>query len=237
MPTTLSHAAESAARIVSDYFRGPIGTLESLVEPLAAALADASGATGLTAAQIDDIVAPFASNLREMRPVPVYGAGFIVALDRLRDARGHLAWWQASQWRKLVLAAQSVNKERIDYSELEWYRVPEQTGRSHVAGPYVDYLCSDEYTITIATPVSIADEFAGVLAFDLLIDEVEHQLTPRLDALGVDVTLVNGVGRVVISTDPHRVTGDSVRGEASDCERVACEAVALDVLVSPRSDP
>lgn len=234
MLNTLSHTAEDAAGVVADYFRGPIGTLESLIAPLADTLAAPHVSGQLTAAQVDVLVEPFADALRAMRPVPVYGAGFIAAVDRLRDARSHLAWWQGEDWRKLVLAVQTVNKERIDYRELEWYRVPETTGRSHVAGPYVDYLCSDEYTITIATPVRVGDDFLGVLAFDLLIDEVEQQLTPRLDALGIDVTLVNGVGRVVISTDPRRATGDSVRGEVDGCERVPCEGVALDVLVSPR---
>lgn len=232
MLNTLSRTAPDAADIVTGYFRGPLGTLEELASPLAAALAEVPG---LTANQLDTVVEPFAAQLRDLRPLPVYGAGFIAAIDMLRDARGHLSWWQGAEWRKLVLAAQTVNKERIDYSELEWYRVPVLTGRSHVAGPYVDYLCSDEYTITLATPVFVAGAFVGVIAFDLLIEEVERQLVPQLDDLGIDVTLVNGVGRVVISTDPLRATGDTIReGEIPGCERLTCEGIALDVLVSPR---
>lgn len=233
MLNTLSATAAQAADIVAEYFRGPLETLESLAEPLADALGDP---TLLATHQVDAIVEPFAARLRDLRPLPVYGAGFIAAIDMLRDARGHLSWWQGADWRKLVLAAQTVNKERIDYSELEWYRVPVTTGRSHVAGPYVDYLCSDEYTITLATPVWVDGTFVGVLAFDLLIEEVERQLLPRLDDLGVDITLVNGIGRVVISTDPLRATGETIRdGDAAGHERLACAGVALDVLVSQQS--
>ena len=121
-----------------------------------------------------------------------------------------------------------MNKEHIDYSELEWFRVPMETGRGHVAGPYVDYLCSDEYTITIAAPVHIDGDFVGVAGLDLLIDSVERQLLPKLAELGDKVTLVNSVGRVVISTDPRHATGDAVRG--GTLAGTACDGVALEII-------
>ena len=142
-----------------------------------------------------------------------------------------MAWWQGADRGKLVLAAQSVNKEAIDYSELEWYRVPHQTGEAHVAGPYVDYLCSDEYTITVASPVFLDGEFVGVAGLDLLIDQVERDLTPRLAPHGTDISIVNGVGRVLLSTSPHRETGDTVRGTELDAlTRTECPGMALAVL-------
>ncbi len=83
-----------------------------------------------------------------------------------------------------MLASQSLNKENIDYSALEWYRVPMTTGEPHVAGPYVDYLCSDEYTITIAVPADVDGERIGVAGLDLLVSAVERDLTHRFAALG-----------------------------------------------------
>jgi hypothetical protein len=108
------------------------------------------------------------------------------------------------------------------------------TGLPHVAGPYVDYLCSDEYTITITVPVVIEETPLGVAALDLLVSEVERELTPRFTALGQQVTLVNGVGRVVVSTDPRCAAGDSVRGSRlASLPRIPCQGVALDVIVEP----
>lgn len=228
-----SPTAEQAAEIVSNYFRASMGELEGMSAPLAVALRPELSAETLTTAKLDALVEPFAMRLLDMPDVPVYGAGFIAAIDMLADARSHLSWWQGDGRRKLVLAAQSVNKERIDYSELEWFRVPMTTGSTHVAGPYVDYLCSDEYTITIATPVYVNDAFVGVVAYDLLIEEVERRLTPRLDELGLDVTITNGVGRVVISTNPLHATGDFVR-EATASKRSQCGDLALDVIVTSR---
>ncbi len=230
--STTTTAPASAARIVTDYFGSPIRTLGDWVGPFAAEVERLQQAGPLTRARLDALVEPHALRTLELPDVPVYGAGFIAAIDLLADAHSHLAWWQGADRRQLVLASQSVNKEHIDYSELEWFRVPMGTGIPHVAGPYVDYLCSDEYTITIAVPAAIDETRIGVAGLDLLVSEVERELTPRFTELGQQVTLVNGVGRVVVSTDPRMATGDSVRGGRLDTlPRFTCAGVALDVIV------
>lgn len=222
----------SAAAIVSEYFTAPMRTLLEWVEPFAAQVAQLRSTGPLTQAKLDPLVEPYALQTLALDGVPVYGAGFIAAIDLLADAHSHLAWWQGADRRQLVLASQTVNKEDIDYSALEWYRVPMTSGEPHVAGPYVDYLCSDEYTITIAVPAEIDGERIGVAGLDLLVAAVEKELTPRFMALGHQVTLTNGVGRVVVSTDPRVATGDSVRGgRLASLPRIACEGVALDVIV------
>ena len=230
--TTTTTAPTAAARIVEDYFGSPIRTLLEWAGPCATELSALAAAGTLNRARLDAAVEPHALRTLALPGVPVFGAGFIAAIDLLSDAQSHLAWWQGEDRRKLVLASQSVNKEHIDYSELEWYRVPMSTRLPHVAGPYVDYLCSDEYTITIAVPVISESAALGVAGLDLLVAEVERELTPRFAALGQQVTLTNGVGRVVVSTDPRCATGDSVRGSRlADLPRTTCAGVALDVIV------
>jgi len=106
------------------------------------------------------------------------------------------------------------------------------TGEAHIAGPYVDYLCSDEYTITVAAPVSIDDEFVGVTGLDVLIDTVERDLTPRLVKLGSAITIVNSAGRVVVSTNRRVATGESLRGDGyRDAERVPCVRTPLEIVL------
>lgn len=235
MTTTLTTAPAEAARIVEAYFDAPIRCLQNWVEPCAHRLSTTLRSEPLVRATLDAVVEPYAAQTLTLPDVPVYGAGFIAAIDLLSDAHSHLAWWQGADHRKLVLASQSVNKEHIDYSELEWYRVPMQTFQPHVAGPYVDYLCSDEYTITIAVPALADGRFLGVAGLDLLVAAVERELTPRFAALNQQVTLVNGVGRVVVSTDPRVATGDSVRGtRLAELTRISCAGIALDVIVEDR---
>ncbi|CAO1654122.1 Cache domain-containing protein [Salinibacterium sp. NYA9b] len=228
--TSTSTAARAAA-IVSQYFSAPIASLEATALLLGTELAASGNLGPLSSQQIDALVEPHALATVALPDVHIYGAGFIAAVGLLTDERNHLSWWQGDDPKRLLLAAQSVNKEHIDYSELEWFRVPMETGRGHVAGPYVDYLCSDEYTITIAAPVHIDGTFVGVAGLDLLIDSVERQLLPKLAELGDNVTLVNTVGRVVISTDPRHATGDAVRGGAlAELARTACAGVALEII-------
>lgn len=232
MMTPTDRTIRAAAAIVEDYFSGPITRLLAWNAPFADEVAEAQRSGPLTSARLDALVEPHALATLDLRDAPVYGAGFIAAIDLLADARSHLAWWQGDDRRQLVLASQSLNKEHIDYSALEWYRVPMTSGEPHVAGPYVDYLCSDEYTITIAVPVEVDDIRIGVAGLDLLVAAVERELLPRFSALGPQVTLTNGVGRVVVSTDPRCATGDSVRGSRLEAlPRVACPGVALDVIV------
>lgn len=232
MRTGTRTALRDAAAIVEDYFSSPIRSLADWVTPFVEQVAQARPSGQLTRGRLDALVEPHALRMLALTDVPVYGAGFIAAIELLSDARSHLAWWQGEDRRQLVLASQSVNKENIDYSALEWYRVPMSTGEPHVAGPYVDYLCSDEYTLTIAVPAEVDGDRVGVAGLDLLVAAVERELTPRFATLGREVTLVNGVGRVVVSTDPRCATGDSVRGSRlADLPRLSCTGVALDVIV------
>ncbi|MFT4258453.1 cache domain-containing protein [Microbacterium sp.] len=232
MAATTDSAMRAAAQIVSGYFSIPTRTLVDWAAPFAAQVEELRRSGPLTQAKLDPLVEPYALQTLALDGVPVYGAGFIAAIDLLSDARTHLSWWQGADRRRLVLASQSVNKEDIDYSTLEWFRVPMATGEPHVAGPYVDYLCSEEYTITVAVPAQIGTESIGVAGLDVLVTAVEKELTPRFMALGHQVTLVNGIGRVVVSTDPRHATGESVRGgPLGALPRLACDGVALDVIV------
>jgi hypothetical protein len=223
--------AARAAEIVSEYLRGPIEALDSTAAQLGMELASSPHVGALSSQRLDALVEPHAHYILGLPDPQIYGAGFIAAIGLLTDERNHLSWWQGDDPRKLLLAAQSVNKALIDYSELEWFRVPMETGRGHVAGPYVDYLCSDEYTITVAAPVHIDGRFVGVAGLDLLIDSVERQLLPLLSDLGDNVTVINSVGRVVVSTNPRHATGDAVRGgPLADLPRTPCDGLALEII-------
>lgn len=208
MPASLTAAAETV-RLVDDYFRAPIDALRAEVTPFAVELDWLLARGDVSVARLDALVEPYSERLRALESVDVFGAGFIAARGIFGDAAGHLSWWQGHPCRKLLLAAES--KAHIDYSALEWFRIPAETGAPHIAGPYVDYLCNDEYTLTHAVPVPAERGFAGVMALDVLVATAERDLLPRLAALGEEVTVVNRTGRVLLSTGEEWVTGDTVR--------------------------
>ncbi|GAA1853004.1 cache domain-containing protein [Microbacterium koreense] len=227
--TPADSVIDEAADIVAAYFSRLLPVLESHAQQLSAQL-DGLASEGLTAARVDELVKPHAGAIMDDAGEPVYGAGFIATVDLLDDAPSHLAWWQGEDRRKLVFPPQSV-KQGIDYRELEWFRVPLMSGRSHIAGPYVDYLCSDEYTMTAATPVRAGGRFAGVAGLDVVVEAIERRLTPPLRALGAELVLVNGVDRVLVSTDPRYGAGDVLRpAQAVVMTRRRCDQVDLDIL-------
>ena len=99
-------ATRAATTIVDDYFCAPIRSLLGWVRPFAAEVAEAKRSGPLTSARIDALVEPYALRTLRLPDSPVYGAGFIAAIDLPSDARSHLAWWQGEERRQLVLAAQ-----------------------------------------------------------------------------------------------------------------------------------
>jgi len=232
MTVHVTTVASRAVAAVDGYFADALDALASWQLDIAADIASARRSGPIATSRLDELVAPYARQTLDTPGISVYGAGFIAALDSLADAPSHLAWWQGPQRARLTLANQAINKGNIDYSELEWYRVPMLTGEPHIAGPYVDYLCSDEYTITVAAPVRIDNEFVGVTGLDLLIDTVERDLTPRLAELGTAITIVNSAGRVVVSTNRRLATGESLRGDAyRGAERVSCVRTPLEIVL------
>ena len=145
----------------------------------------------------------------------VTGAGFVAAPGVLSDAHWHLAWWLGGGdgIRRLATVDDPASDQFRDYTALEWWRVPVQTGAQHITGPYVDYLCTDEYTLTLTAPVYNDGSLIGVVGADLYVDDIESVLLPRLYELGTPTTLVNASARIVASTDSHRATGSLLRSD------------------------
>lgn len=172
----------------------------------------------VTAAELDAVVESLVRHEFDREGALIVGAGFVADPLFLADARWHLAWWLGttntfdSRGRNLeVRRLQAEENPRADnfrdYTTLEWWRVPERTGQRHVTGPYVDYLCTDDYTLTLTMPVLWNDIFIGVVGADLYARDIESILLPQLTALGTSGTLVNSSARVVVSSDPQRAAG------------------------------
>ncbi|WP_395245051.1 hypothetical protein ACGGZK_04445 [Agromyces sp. MMS24-K17] len=149
----------------------------------------------------------------------ITGAGFVADPGYLMDAPWHLAWWLGTAntfgsghgVRRLEAESDPDAEQFRDYTTLEWWRVPARTGTRHLTGPYVDYLCTDDYTVTITTPVTVGGELVGLVGADLYVAQLERVLLPVIRASGHPCTLVNASGRVVASTDAHRATGALLR--------------------------
>jgi hypothetical protein len=143
------------------------------------------------------------------------GAGFVAAPELLADADAWLEWWQRGPGggiRPLLLDLDPEHSAYSDYTHWEWYALARDTGRRAVAGPYVDYLCSDEYSLTLSVPVEVGGRFTGVAAADVYLPDFEAAVMPVLQRLPGPACLVNSRGRVAVSTYARHLAGSLLKG-------------------------
>ncbi len=228
MTVTVDLAAEQIARRIASTIDPVFAMIDGWRDVLEAELAGRhagalSGSREPRAAALDPVIAALVSVELERPGSLITGAGFVAAPGFLADAPWHLAWWlsgsntfgigpdAASALRRLDAVSDPDSEQFRDYTTLEWWRIPARTGTRHLTGPYVDYLCTDDYTVTITTPVRVAGEMAGLVGTDLYVARLEQVLLPVIRESGHPCTLVNASGRIVASTDARRATGALLR--------------------------
>lgn len=155
------------------------------------------------------------------------GAGFVAARGALSDEELYLAWWQGDDRHLLATSEAPATGTPLDYTRHPWFRTPERTGQPYVTGPYVDFVCTDEYVMTSTAPVLSGGRMVGVVGADTLVETLEKLLMPSLRAAGA--TVVNDLGRAVASSDPHLATGSLI--DLDDCrDIIACARLPLSVV-------
>jgi hypothetical protein len=162
-----------------------------------------------------------------LRTADIVGAGYVASRGALSDQPLYLAWWQGDDQHLLAESDAPGTGDPLDYTRHPWFRTPERTGEPYVTGPYVDFVCTDEYVMTATAPVLTRDGMVGVVGADTLVETLEGLLLPSLRA--ADATLVNDQGRAVVSADPHLATGSLVDLTAY-AETIPCSRVPLTVV-------
>jgi hypothetical protein len=233
--TISTTAVEDCVTAVSATFATVFDQIESWCEAIEALVATEEGA--VTAAQIDELTETLVVPGLSLDDALIIGAGYVATPGFLVDAEWHLAWWLGHSntfgigsadpsIRRLEAEEDPTSDSFRDYTTLEWWRVPAATLARHITGPYVDYLCTDDYTLTLTMPATHEGSMIGVVGADLYVNDIERTLLPHLRAIGRPATVINSSRRVVVSTDPHRATGSILRADAEG-EVVACGATSL----------
>jgi hypothetical protein len=167
----------------------------------------------LTRARLKPIGGLASDALTGARPL-LQGAGFVAAVGELKDARRWLEWFSGDaegRPQRLVVQTDPHGEYFYDYTQMPWFTVPRDTGRRHVTGPYVDYLCTNDYTVTFTVPVFVAGRFVGVAGCDVGVGAAEKALMPALCSTRHRSAVVNRDGRVLASNSARHVCGELVR--------------------------
>jgi len=202
MPAT--DAVGRCAFAVSAYFGALFGSLEAIGARVAGAFDDDRA---VSAAALTDVVEPLAA--AALAEHPVVGAGFVAHQGWLADRDLYLAWWQGESDQPLAERGVPIGHHVFDYTRHEWFETPRVTGTRHVTGPYVDYVCSDEYVLTATVPVHVQGRMVGVAAADTRLETFEQLMREPLRD-GGDVVLVNSRDRCVVAADPLLRSGQKV---------------------------
>lgn len=192
---------------VTAYFGALFATLGGLGEAVAETF---DRRRPVSAVALNQVVEPLARTA--LTSHPVVGAGFVVNPGALTDRELHLAWWQGDDPADPDLLAERgvpLGHHVFDYTRHEWFRTPLATGTRHVTGPYVDYVCTDEYVLTATLPVLVDGVVAGVAGADTRLETFEQLMREPLRHAG-DLVLVNTHDRCVVATDPLVRSGQKV---------------------------
>ena len=201
--------AIAPAAALGSFFEEVLDLLETWKPRIQALFADPQAPPARR--DVDAVVEPLAAVLLDGTRYPLAGGGFVAAHNAVGDAAWHMAWWQGRS--KEVQMLTSIESMGEAYSRREWFTVPVATGASHITGPYVDFICTDEYTVTLTSPVSVAGKVVGIVGADVFVESLEEVLLPGLRHLHGEATLVNRVGRVVVSADPQLAAGRLLVGD------------------------
>jgi hypothetical protein len=203
--------AHSAARDVGRVFDGVLRSVERLSAHVVGLVRDAA-ARGAQPAheELAPLRLEILGVLGEHAPL-VTGSGFVAAPGLLADAPLWLEWWQTGDGpdpERLVVDLDSASRGFYDYTGRPWFTVPRDTHGPNVHGPYVDYHGTDQYILTMSTPVLDGEGFLGITGADLYLRRVEKTVLPLLPAGAI---LLNSQGRVIISRSARHVTGSLLR--------------------------
>lgn len=145
------------------------------------------------------------------------GAGIVSVHPTVLERSRSLLWWvtQRENGRVEPLPLDADLTELGTYQagleDIEWYRVPETTRRPHMTGPFVDYMCTDQFAFTFTVPLEISGDFYGVAGIDMTVRSLEDEIESFLEDVSHDAILLSNNDLVAISLDPRFATGSRLK--------------------------
>lgn len=198
-----------------------VASAESLLAPLNTALDGLAELAGSVYDEgVDVRVSDFndVNELVQIRLVElgglVSGFGFMIAPGSVAEVDLLHIWWHFLDGKPYQqrLNLDPTSPAFYDYSEKEFYVLPEQTKARYAAGPYIDYLGTNKHIVTYCIPVMCHERFVGVAGADIDVQSLQGELIDLLpDDMPLTALVINQRGRVILSNDANWATGSLYR--------------------------
>ena len=185
-----------------------------------------------------------------MNDKTVIGAGIVPSQALLSGATWHSFWW-TSKWvngaeqpliEPLQISDNPQSASFYDVTSQEWWKSSQAAQTIHISGPYVDYICSNQFTLTLSTALLSDQNFNGVVGIDLSAALFEQQVEDILFRLDRPALLLGCSQRIIASTCEELLSGDIVDNPAAlhptsviDCPFTG-DAVRIDSAQHIRTD-
>ncbi|MDP9028180.1 MAG: cache domain-containing protein, partial [Actinomycetota bacterium] len=130
------------------------------------------------------------------------GLGLVLAPGLVDGCARWLQWYWKSPGRpptRLRANLDPNDPDFYDYTLAPWYRRPFDTDEPAITGPYVDFICSNEYVFTLAVPISARGRYVGIAGADVRAAHIERLLTPALSAAPMPTVVASREGRIIAS--------------------------------------
>lgn len=158
----------------------------------------------------------------------IQGTGVLLEPGVLQDSDMFIEWRQLGAQGKLAPLRLNFNHSSdyfYDYLKMSWFEKPRQTGKSVIAGPYVDLFGQDMYILTFSIPIHYSGKFVGIAGADMALSEFESMLMRELLSLDHEAMIVTEQGRVIAANTVKHMVGELAREPllSPDTERMSLD--------------
>jgi hypothetical protein len=129
-----------------------------------------------------------------------------------------LEWWRISDNKAERFAGHSFDQKAVgfyDYTEMSWFRLPNESNEPSAVGPYLDNGGTNLRIVTLSMPVDLAAGRRAVIAADLSLAALEMLLLREM-VPDHPVALVTQSGKVVASNSSRLAGGSLLSQEMLD---------------------
>lgn len=142
----------------------------------------------------------------------VSGAGIAIAPGALAQTD---IWMQA--WHKksdaITLTTHSLNPASInyyDYTDMDWFKVPTETGEPFITAPYVDFGGTDQLIITAGIPASCRNQTVSAVVADVNISVLEKRFLSVVLDESSSYSLITEHGKVIATNSARNAVTKQV---------------------------